>query len=340
MKKFELVIKSVCEYLIGEGYSVSEIKAMPYGTMVELTGDVIEFLMFNREENWNNHKERIVDIVVAEKGIVESEPVIAAEPVVEAQSVNEVPAVESNKSNGGVLMNKQIMNTIIAMATKSQYGSVTDYALYKELAVTANTIAADLNALYKEGYIKVKAVRNFKSIMPTSKAYKEFVNARPVSKEICMKLFAAVADMSANSNYYSVSYYDLKKAYERRVGAMSFEIALNKLVEAGYIKKATPTEKLIVFSATSKGMVAYQKVAGGEASTPAPAKKTYVKKEMSEEEKQRQALLRELAKYTSYIQTWNKKTSRGIEMSQDQYGVYMTYAEKATELRTALGIEV
>lgn len=257
MKKFELIIKSVCEYLLDLGYVPEDIKAMSYEYMVKLISGKIEFTMFNREENWDNHKARITDYVVSERvAVIEDGVVPAAEPVVEAD-----PAVQSNKSNGGVVMNKQLMNTIVTMAINSQYGSAADYALYKALNVKPAAVKDDLNALYKLGYIKVKQVRNFKTIMPTSKAYKEFQDARPVSKEACKLVFKYIAEYeAANKKYWNVSYDVLARVCERRVGAVTFDNVLAKLEKAGYIAVRRVGATYTVISTTGTGNRAFAKV--------------------------------------------------------------------------------
>lgn len=159
------------------------------------------------------------------------------------------------------IMKKTIIRCIVSLASQSQYGSVANYVLYRECK---NVKPAQVNLVIEEavtkGYVTVRAVRNFKVYAPTSKAYKLFADARPVSKEDCLLVFKSIAQYEAvNKQYWNVSYKDLARACERRVGAVTFDNVLRKLEKYKYISVRELSQDFVVISTTGVGNKAFAK---------------------------------------------------------------------------------
>lgn len=152
------------------------------------------------------------------------------------------------------------MKAIVSMSAQNQYGNVASYQLYKAVPFTKLEVNAVIEEAAEKGYVTTRAVRNFVSITPTSKAYKMFSSARPVSKEVCLAVFKEVLYMeSLNKEYWNVSYKDLSRICDKRVGAITFDNALAKLEKAKYINVRYINNDFKVISTTATGTKAYNK---------------------------------------------------------------------------------
>ena len=174
-----------------------------------------------------------------------------------------------------------LIQTIISLAQTSNYGSVADYYLYKCMDKTAQELKPELNKLYAEKLITVsdvkvlnkegrKAVKSgssesllgaacfnfFKSIKPTTDAYlKNPAIAHPVSKADCLTVFIAVRGIEIrNGTYCNASYKVICDVAQNKIGAIKLDVALAKLVVAGYITENKITPKTTIYQTTKLGM--------------------------------------------------------------------------------------
>lgn len=235
-------------------------------------------------------------------------------------------------------MKTTLIKNIIALSIQSRYGNVMDTALYRHTGIAPQVAAPALNTLYKEGMITVQKTKGLTLIRPTALAIKTYPNARPVSREVCMTVFKTILDIADNNKpHFNASYVDVSKACAHKVGHVTLDNAISKLLQAGYIRASKPTANMTVYVATKKGVENYTKALSNPVQLE---KKTHTKRTLSEEQQQQQAVLKELSKYVYIMKAHDKKLRMypNYVFSDEQLVAYTNACAEARKLQLQLNL--